>query len=58
MQLCDQSSSPADQVAGQNIRAKLINFLETSEYYTPETVLSHFPFDSKYRYYFGDFSRM
>ncbi|XP_065215173.1 vam6/Vps39-like protein [Planococcus citri] len=45
LQLCDPSSPAADQVAGQNIRSKMINFLETSDYYVPETVLTHFPFD-------------
>jgi len=47
LQLCNPSSLATEQVTGQNIRTKLINFLEKSEYYTAETVLSQFPFDSK-----------
>jgi hypothetical protein len=30
------------------LRAKLINFLEKSPHYSPETVLIHFPTDSQY----------
>lgn len=47
-QLCSDKASQAEQQHGQNIRAKLINFLEKSEHYVPEVVLVHFPFDSMY----------
>ena len=32
---------------GEKIRIKLLQFLETSSQYTPETVLVHFPYDCK-----------
>ncbi|XP_043251331.1 vam6/Vps39-like protein [Colletes gigas] len=39
------SATPAEKQAGQHIRQKLLQFLEKSMYYTPETILIHFPFD-------------
>lgn len=48
LQLCNPTCLSSDQVSGQNIRTKLLTFLEESEYYTPETVYSHFPFDGMY----------
>ncbi|KAK7590664.1 hypothetical protein V9T40_002277 [Parthenolecanium corni] len=35
-----------DQSTDKSVRNKLLNFLEKSEYYTPETLCAHFPFDS------------
>lgn len=54
LQLCNPSALPTEHVIGENIRTKLINFLEKSEYYTAETVLSKFPFDSKYSKFFKE----
>ncbi|XP_076620743.1 vacuolar protein sorting 39 [Colletes latitarsis] len=39
------SATLAEKQAGQHIRQKLLQFLEKSMYYTPETILIHFPFD-------------
>ncbi|XP_024940137.1 vam6/Vps39-like protein isoform X2 [Cephus cinctus] len=39
-------ATPAEKQNAQHIRQKLQQFLEKSQYYTPETVLAHFPFDS------------
>jgi len=35
----------ADEQTAQNTKAKLLEFLEESKFYTPETVLVHFPLD-------------
>lgn len=35
----------ADEQKVKNTKAKLLEFLEISKYYTPETVLVHFPLD-------------
>ncbi|XP_053974319.1 vam6/Vps39-like protein [Hylaeus volcanicus] len=40
------NATPAEKQAGQHIRQKLQQFLEKSVYYTPETILVHFPFDN------------
>ncbi|KAL6267433.1 hypothetical protein P5V15_000509 [Pogonomyrmex californicus] len=40
------NASPAEKEILQHIRQKLQQFLEKSAYYTPETILVHFPFDS------------
>ncbi|XP_032663758.1 vam6/Vps39-like protein isoform X1 [Odontomachus brunneus] len=42
----DANATPAEKEASQHIRQKLQQFLEKSTYYTPETILVHFPFDS------------
>ncbi|XP_014482463.1 PREDICTED: vam6/Vps39-like protein isoform X2 [Dinoponera quadriceps] len=42
----DANATPAEKEASQHIRQKLQQFLEKSAYYTPETILVHFPFDS------------
>lgn len=39
------NATPAEKEASQHIRQKLQQFLEKSIYYTPETILVHFPFD-------------
>lgn len=39
------NATPAEKEASQHIRQKLQQFLEKSTYYTPETILVHFPFD-------------
>nr|XP_012223795.1 PREDICTED: vam6/Vps39-like protein [Linepithema humile] len=40
------NATPAEKETSQHIRQKLQQFLEKSPYYTPETILVHFPFDS------------
>ncbi|XP_011882729.1 PREDICTED: vam6/Vps39-like protein [Vollenhovia emeryi] len=40
------SATPAEKETSQHVRQKLQQFLEKSAYYTPETILVHFPFDS------------
>ncbi|XP_011145192.1 vam6/Vps39-like protein isoform X1 [Harpegnathos saltator] len=42
----DANATPAEKEVSQHIRQKLQQFLEKSAYYTPETILVHFPFDS------------
>lgn len=39
------NATPAEKETSQHIRQKLQQFLEKSAYYTPETILVHFPFD-------------
>lgn len=39
------NATPAEKETSQHIRQKLQQFLEKSTYYTPETILVHFPFD-------------
>lgn len=48
VQKLKNSDVSADHIAAQSIRTKLLEFLEKSEWYTPETVLVHFPYDDLY----------
>lgn len=41
----NENATPAEKEISQHIRQKLQQFLEKSAYYTPETILVHFPFD-------------
>ncbi|KAK2588320.1 hypothetical protein KPH14_004337 [Odynerus spinipes] len=41
----NENATPAEKEMSQHIRQKLQQFLEKSAYYTPETILIHFPFD-------------
>jgi len=45
LQQYNSMSMQADEQTAQNTKAKLLEFLEQSKYYTPETVLVHFPLD-------------
>ncbi|KAH0951330.1 hypothetical protein HN011_003413 [Eciton burchellii] len=40
------NATPAEKETSQHVRQKLQQFLQKSAYYTPETILVHFPFDS------------
>ncbi|RLU19122.1 hypothetical protein DMN91_009480 [Ooceraea biroi] len=40
------SATPAEKETSQHVRQKLQQFLEKSAYYTPETILVHFPFNN------------
>lgn len=45
--LLAENATASEKSAGQNIRNKLLTFLEKSTHYIPDTVLAHFPYDSK-----------
>lgn len=45
LQQYNSMSMQADEQTAHNTKAKLLEFLEQSKYYTPETVLVHFPLD-------------
>lgn len=45
IQKYNSMSMQADEQTAQNTKTKLLAFLEQSKYYTPETVLVHFPLD-------------
>lgn len=45
LQQYNSISMQADEQTAQNTKAKLLEFLEESKFYTPETVLVHFPLD-------------
>jgi hypothetical protein len=45
LQQYNSKSMLADEQTAQNTKTKLLEFLELSKYYTPETVLVHFPLD-------------
>ncbi|VVC31789.1 Hypothetical protein CINCED_3A010938 [Cinara cedri] len=45
LQQYNNMSMQADEQTAQNTKAKLLEFLKQSKYYTPETVLVHFPLD-------------
>lgn len=45
LQHYNNKSMKADEQSLQNTKTKLLEFLEQSKYYTPETVLVHFPLD-------------
>lgn len=52
LQQFNSKSMLADEQTAQNTKSKLLAFLEQSKYYTPETVLVHFPLDGKVCCYF------
>lgn len=45
LQKYNTMSMQADEQTAHNTKTKLLEFLEQSKYYTPETVLVHFPLD-------------
>lgn len=48
-------SMQADEQSAQNTKTKLLEFLEQSKCYTPETVLVHFPLDGNNLHIFKTF---
>ncbi|XP_039293207.1 vam6/Vps39-like protein [Nilaparvata lugens] len=48
LELCRDDATQLQIQQGNNLRTKLLNFLEKSEHYVPETVHVHFPYDSMY----------
>lgn len=50
LQQIKSKSMQADEQSAQNTKTKLLEFLEQSKCYTPETVLVHFPLDGNILY--------
>ncbi|RZF37701.1 hypothetical protein LSTR_LSTR003112 [Laodelphax striatellus] len=48
LELCRDGATQVQLQQGNNLRTKLLNFLEKSDHYIPETVHVHFPYDSMY----------